>query len=786
MSTGSTSSSRTSASWPTIAQYNEAVQNLATSMSDPELQAGEAVPGPLGVPMPFAGQFADVYKVRCPQTNNTWALKFFKHEVRDLRERYRAISECLHSSRLPFTVDFRYLEQGVRIGGHWFPLLKMRWVEGQNLNRFVAQTLHRPKMLEQLGGLWVKVAAGLREAGIAHADLQHGNVVLVPEAEGGRLLLKLIDYDGMYVPALSGQKPGEVGHPAYQHPRRLREGIYSAEVDRFSHLSICCALRCLSVGRKQLWDRFDNGDNLLFTEQDFSKPSESNAFRELWTINDDNARALVGHLALATQRPLEQIPLVDELMRDGEVRPLTEVERRSAKAVIEGRVTANLQELAAENAQPLQASAPTATATPPPPAAAQPAAPPRQPQPSQPAATNSSGWNWGKALWGGGESRRAWGIDIGQCSLKALCCERRDDGSVAPVAFDFIDYPRALERVNYESIFRAVLSQFSSRNSTSGATIVVSVSGKTAISRFIKLPPVEEKKIADIIKFEAKQQIPFPLDEVIWDFQKVYSSQIVDGFALDTEVALFALKRDQIDQVLLPFQAAKITVDIVQLIPVAIHNLLALDLGWDSRSAKNYDRDSPPESLAAIAMGADSSDLVISDGVQLWIRSIAMGGNHFTRAISKDLKLTFAKAEALKRNVMRAEDPKAVFQAMRPVFNDLAGEVQRSLGYYSNTHKKATLRRLTLLGGPTRLPGLRKFLTEKLQLEITDLSLMQQLGREPGLQSPMFQENGISFGPSYGLCLQGLQLGMIQTNLLPPERRAGLMNQLRGWFGKKK
>jgi hypothetical protein len=71
---------------------------------------------------------------------------------------------------------------------------------------------------------------------MAHADLQHGNVLLVPT--GNALALRLIDYDGMYVPALAGQRSGELGHPAYQHPQRLREGTYNAEVDRFSHLAI--------------------------------------------------------------------------------------------------------------------------------------------------------------------------------------------------------------------------------------------------------------------------------------------------------------------------------------------------------------------------------------------------------------------------------------------------------------------------------------------------------------------------------------------------------------------
>jgi hypothetical protein len=332
---GQAAAERSRRAWPEAAQFNEAVQNLASSLVDRELQAGQPELGPLGMPMPYAGNFADVYKVHCPATGNTWAVKFFKREVRDLRERYRAISEHLAAAQLPFMVDFHYQEEGVRIGREAFPLVKMRWVEGQTLNRFVAQSLAQPKLLDQLYALWIKLAARLRTAGIAHADLQHGNVVLV-QGEQGRLLLKLIDYDGMFVPALAGQQSGELGHANFQHPQRDATRAYHAELDRFSHLTICTALRCLAVGGMPLWERFNNDENLLFTARDFRDPAKSTLFRELWTLRNPEARSLVGQLALATQRPLEETPLLNQLVRDGQVRPLTDLERRHVEGLLHG------------------------------------------------------------------------------------------------------------------------------------------------------------------------------------------------------------------------------------------------------------------------------------------------------------------------------------------------------------------------------------------------------------------------------------------------------------------
>src|SRR5689334_20331277 len=205
--------------WPHSQDYNEAIQNPQDSFGDPELRAGEPVVNALGIPLPRSGNFADVYEVLCPATGNRWAVKCFTREVPGLRERYAEIGKHLAAARLPFTVEFQYLEEGIRILGRWYPILKMRWVEGLLLNEFVRGAREKPQPLDSLGRIVARMAQRLREAGLAHADLQHGNVILVPGRDAGSLAVKLIDYDGMFVPALAGSPSGEVGHPAYQHPQ---------------------------------------------------------------------------------------------------------------------------------------------------------------------------------------------------------------------------------------------------------------------------------------------------------------------------------------------------------------------------------------------------------------------------------------------------------------------------------------------------------------------------------------------------------------------------------------
>jgi hypothetical protein len=298
--------------WPLPQDYNEAIQSPAVCFADEELREGRPSLNRLGLPIPRSGNFADVYEFSCPA--NKWAIKCFTREIAGLKERYREVSAYLKQTNLPFMVDFTYLEQGIRVRGQWFPILKMRWVEGFTLNEFVRNNLEKPQLLDVLSQLWVKLAAKLLEAQMAHCDLQHGNVLLVPGSKAASLAVKLVDYDGMWVPALARRPSGEVGLPAYQHPQRLREGTYNLKVDRFSHLVIYTALRALVVGGKALWDKYDNGDNLLFRQADFEAPARSVLIAELLRLNDPVVRRLTENVVDACKRPLDQTPLLHELL----------------------------------------------------------------------------------------------------------------------------------------------------------------------------------------------------------------------------------------------------------------------------------------------------------------------------------------------------------------------------------------------------------------------------------------------------------------------------------------
>ena len=148
-----------------------------------------------------------------------------------------------------------------------------------------------------------------------------------------------------------------------------------------------------------------------------------------------------------------------------------------------------------------------------------------------------------------------WGIDIGQCALKALRCTLDADGeTVIADKYDYIEYPKILSQADAdpEELIRDSLSEFLSRNDVKRDSVAISVSGQAGLSRFFKPPPVDAKTLPEIVKYEVKQQIPFPIEDVIWDWQQLGGS-VIDGRTVDAEVGLFAMKREAVYRALRPF-----------------------------------------------------------------------------------------------------------------------------------------------------------------------------------------------------------------------------------------
>jgi type IV pilus assembly protein PilM len=273
-----------------------------------------------------------------------------------------------------------------------------------------------------------------------------------------------------------------------------------------------------------------------------------------------------------------------------------------------------------------------------------------------------------------------------------------------------------------------------------------------AFGRFAKLPPVEPKQVPKIVEFEAKQQIPFPIDQVEWDYQVFQQEDMPD-----VEVGIFAITKERVMQYLSNFNAVGIEVEALTLSPLAVFNAFQYEASADGGD--------PPGSVL-IDIGTQSTDVIIVEGGRVWLRTLPMGGNDFTNALVKAFKLSFPKAEKLKLEARTSKYARQIFQAMRPVFADLVQEVQRSIGYYQSLNRESDLTQIIGFGSTFRLPGLQKFLKQQLQMDVIRPDGFDRISVD-GPRSAEFADHAVNLATAYGLALQGVGLQAVDCNIMP-------------------
>ncbi len=352
-----------------------------------------------------------------------------------------------------------------------------------------------------------------------------------------------------------------------------------------------------------------------------------------------------------------------------------------------------------------------------------------------------------------------WAIDIGITSLKALRLRQGEEG-LEVIGFSHIEHSRILsvdlDQDEKDEIVAETLRKFLEDNDIGKEEVAISIAGQNSFARFIKLPPVEPKKIPEIVQFEAVQQIPFDIHEVEWDWQLMENED-----SPDKEVGLFAIKNELISEVMDHFTKEDFRVSCVQIAPIALYNFAYFDMA-DIES-------SPDKATIILDMGAENTTLVICTKDAVWQRSIRVGGNTFTQAIADTFKKPFSTAEKLKRTAPMSKYMRQIYTAMKPVYTDLGSEIQRSLGFYSSSPagRDKTFSKVIALGGGMKLQGLAKYLTQSLGLPVIKPDSFERLELSSDVSSAQFHENLSDFGVVYGLGVQLLDESKITTNLLP-------------------
>lgn len=290
--------------WPSARQFAEAVQCPAVCFEEPALKGMLPAVDRLGMPLVTSGQFAYVFKLNPRGGGDALAVRCFRGPLGDREARYRALAAHLETRPVPALPRFKYLPLGVLVAGRRFPVLVMEWVAGPTLDVYLEEAVGRADVVRHLAGEWLRLMESLRAAGVAHGDLQHGNVIV----EQGRL--RLVDFDGAYVPALAGLASSEVGHQHYQHPAR-RADFFSPAVDNFSALVVYLSLLALAE-RPALW-REHHDENLIFTREDFADPDSSELFRKVRETGPEQSR-LADALAAAAKAEPDATPWLLDLV----------------------------------------------------------------------------------------------------------------------------------------------------------------------------------------------------------------------------------------------------------------------------------------------------------------------------------------------------------------------------------------------------------------------------------------------------------------------------------------
>ncbi len=306
---------------------------------------------------------------------------------------------------------------------------------------------------------------------------------------------------------------------------------------------------------------------------------------------------------------------------------------------------------------------------------------------------------------------------------------------------------------------RIAIADLVGRLKVSGSKVRYTISGQAAFIRFVKLPPLQDDNIEQLVTFEAQQHVPFPLAEVVWDYE------LTEG-ADDKEVVIVAIKADALDEINSSVNDAGLGTSEVDVAPMAIYNSFRAAYG------------TPEEPILLIDIGAKTSNLLYIEGKRFFTRSIAIGGSAVTQAIAKEYNISFMEAEGQKvtnglvalgggHTEQMDESVAALAMVIRNALTRLPAEISRTNNYYRSQHGGSAPRRVLLAGGGANLPYTLEFFQEKLGLPVEYFNPVGNVALGKGVNTELVQREGHLMGELVGLGLRGIGKSTINIDLVP-------------------
>ncbi|MEM1059512.1 MAG: type IV pilus assembly protein PilM [Verrucomicrobiota bacterium] len=292
---------------------------------------------------------------------------------------------------------------------------------------------------------------------------------------------------------------------------------------------------------------------------------------------------------------------------------------------------------------------------------------------------------------------------------------------------------------------------------------IMSISGQSVFLRFVKLPPVDMVAVDQMISFEAQQNLPFPINVMVWDYQLMPGR--VSG---ETEAIIVAMKTDLLEGEYRAAETAGLGTKMIDVSPLALYN------------AFRYNYPTTDDCTLLLDMGARTSNLLFIEGSNLYTRSVPIAGNLLSQNICNDLQEPFVAAETLKKGKGFVSlggayadpddrDAARISKLIRTTMTRLHNDINRSVNFYKTQQGGSAPKRVLLSGGSSQLPYLDVFIAEKLNLEVEYFNPLQNVTLGPGMDRGYLEDNACYAGELVGLALRESGACPMEVSLVPPE-----------------
>lgn len=354
-------------------------------------------------------------------------------------------------------------------------------------------------------------------------------------------------------------------------------------------------------------------------------------------------------------------------------------------------------------------------------------------------------------------------LDIGASGLKMAVFVPLRSGGIELVQYAVgaldLDPQSDTDRGTY---ITTTIRELMRESSIKPGPVLLSVSGQSVFSRFVKLPPVDREKVYQIILYEAQQNVPFPMEEVVWDYQ------LIGGAGGELDVMLAAIKSDIIRDVTDAVESSGLNTDLVDVAPMALYN------------AVRYNYPDLPQCTLVVDIGARSTDLIFIEQGRVFSRSVPVAGNAITQQIMHEFELTFPDAEEMKKAHAyvafggayagpKSEVVDKVSKSVRGVMTRMHAEINRSINFYRSQQSGRQPDLVLLTGGTSVIPYTDTFLKEKLRVDVDYMNPFLNVAVADKIPAEEIGRNAHLLGQVVGLALRKVLTCPIELNLLPPQ-----------------